>query len=147
MKVRKFTAVFAVLSLVVLSAFIGCRPDHRNGDRLLRNMDREVADLKLNDVQQKKYDVLRAKIKADIDAALAERKTRSADIDAELAKQNPDMTKVADIVKKGQEKRPAVAGRNIDEFVSFYNTLDDGQKAQVLARLRHFKERIDEQFE
>ena len=68
-------------------------------------------------------------------------------IDAELAKPAPDMAKVADIIKKSREKRPAVAGRHIDEFVAFYNTLDADQKAKVLARLRHFKERIDERFE
>ena len=142
MKMKK---ILIAAGLVLVSGsllFAGCRDGRPCGgpgsDRgmFMDRIDREVADLKLTAEQQKKYDELRAAVRADRDAAVKEHDALEAAIRAELAKDSPDMAKVAELAKKFGDSRPVRMEKHIDQFLAFYNTLNDDQKKIAVKKMR-----------
>lgn len=140
----------AGIGLIIMTAglvlFAGCRPGPhgcRKGmpDRILDRIDRHVADLKLTDAQQKRYDELRASAKSDFEAFRERHKRAWEEVNAELSKPQPDMAKIAAQAKKMHAERPDKFNEYADKLVAFYDTLDDGQKEQVIKKLRKANDR------
>ena len=141
MKIKRIIFAAGILAVPALLFAVGCGPDGRCGGpgdqgRMFDRVDREISDLKLNDAQQKKYTELREKIKADMEAAGKDRGDREKAVRDELAKEKPDMAKIADMAKKFHSERPQFFDKHIDTALEFYNMLDDTQKAQVVEKLR-----------
>ena len=140
MKIKSVIFAAGIIAIPALLFAVGCGPDGRCGPgdqgKIFAHIDREVADLKLNDVQQKKYTELRDKVKADMEAGFKDRGDKEKQIRDELAKDKPDMAKIAGMAKKFHNDRPEFFEKHIDSFLEFYNSLDDAQKAQVVEKLR-----------
>ncbi len=53
-----------------------------------------------------------------------------------MSKGDPDVKVLSESVKKGIERFSGFMEGNLDLFVQFYETLDQGQKEKVMARIR-----------
>ena len=53
-----------------------------------------------------------------------------------IDQKNPDMQKVANLVKDRLTRMPDRIGTNLDQVVDFYNILNEEQKARVLEKMR-----------
>ncbi|HRZ26829.1 MAG TPA: Spy/CpxP family protein refolding chaperone [Spirochaetota bacterium] len=139
---RKSILIFPVLLLAASLVFAsGCKREPgfcgRNlPDRILKMADRSVRDLALTPEQKKKYDEMKAETRANIEKYLEERKKVSGQISAELAKENPDMNKIALIMKENPPIREEAYRQAIDGLMKFYAILDDRQKGKVIEKIR-----------
>ncbi|MCP4131465.1 MAG: hypothetical protein GY754_10845 [bacterium] len=142
-KKRFFTATGLIL-LAGMVVFGGCRhkgPKHHLG-KALERADDEVAELNLTSTQQAKYDEIRSSIEEDFAKGMDKKKAIGQLIQAELDKSTPDVNKIAAIAKKAHAEKPDYFTRYVDEFLEFYNLLDDTQKAQVVERARELHEKM-----
>ncbi|MBI4776280.1 MAG: Spy/CpxP family protein refolding chaperone [Deltaproteobacteria bacterium] len=110
-------------------------------ERILAHIDDRVEDLNLSESQQKAYEDLRRKLESNLAEAAAARKALFVEIERELNGQNPDITVITGLAKEQFERMPEFMGSNMDLVAEFYNMLDDGQKAQVIAKARKKMER------
>jgi Spy/CpxP family protein refolding chaperone len=159
---RKKTIIGAtILSLAVVAgmvAVMACGPNgawgkcfhpgfHRMGfhpgphgedvaDFILWKMDKHVKELDLNEAQRQEYEKAKGEIKTTIAEAM-KRRTEFHDIlKDEMSKENPDMDALASLVKERVNHLPDMVSKHIDLFMSFYNTLDGDQKAQLIEMFR-----------
>jgi len=102
----------------------------------LWRMDRRVKALGLSDVQEEKYDEIRARIENHLTEGLDDRKNMIEKFHTEMNKDNPDIAALAESVKKKIKVISKFMEENVDLFVEFYNTLDDDQKRQVIEAVR-----------
>ena len=141
MKMKKLILAAGIIAIPAMLFAVGCGPDRRcggpkDGGRMFERIDHEVADLKLNDAQQKKYTEIRDKVRADMDAAFKDRSDNEKAIRDELAKDKPDMTKVASMAKKFHGPQTENFNKHVDSFLELYNMLDDTQKTKFLEKIR-----------
>ena len=108
----------------------------RGIDRVMDKMDNKVKDLNLNDEQQKKYEILRSKLKEDLSGMGHNRKAFHMEIKDEIDREEPDMTKVAGLLKHKVGHVEERVTAHIDLWLEFYLTLDEAQKAKVIESLR-----------
>jgi hypothetical protein len=148
--------VFVVGVLMFLGPIAGCghrgwhhgpfsHPFSRRGhpfankdfsERMLKHMDRHVEELKLTETQQKSYEALKTRLKADLEAGKARRTAWVNELRTELNKEKPDIQVLSAEVKKATRAFPEAMDRHVDLFVEFYNILDEGQRAKVIERFR-----------
>ncbi|MGL4370648.1 MAG: Spy/CpxP family protein refolding chaperone, partial [Spirochaetota bacterium] len=140
MKMKRIIIAAGIIALSGTLLTAGCR----HGDRcfgpgsqqgFIERIDRETAELNLTADQQKKYNEIRASILADRDLQMKNRDECSSQIRQELAKEKPDMAKIAATAKKMRENRPSMIEKYSDSFLAFYNMLDDAQKEKAVKKM------------
>ena len=146
MKLRKKTYVIGGIVLfvgviaVVAGLIAGCGPhmfcDGDFSEHILSRMDSRVEKLELSDSQQKKYEEIRLKVKANLDKGKEERRKFFSELQIEINKENPDINAVTDLVKSKFKDGPIHLTKNLDLFAEFYNILDEDQKEILIKRLR-----------
>ena len=143
------TILFILTSGLLVFSFTGCQPRGFHGPgfhpgihgkdlskRFLERMDKKVSKLGLNEIQQEKYNGIRKKLEADLNEMEKNRKLFFLEMKNEINSENPDMDKLAGMVKTKLEKMPGHMGKNIDYFTEFYSILDEEQKGRVLKEIR-----------
>jgi len=103
---------------------------------VLWRLEKKVAGLDLSDDQNEKYEVIKAKIKTRLSEGMDERKRMMEEFHAEMDKGTPDIAGLAESVKKKIKDVSGFLEENLDLFVEFYNSLDEGQKQQVIDSIR-----------
>jgi hypothetical protein len=106
-------------------------------DFILWKMDKHVKELDLNEAQRQEYEKAKGEIKATIAEGMKRRMEFLDILRDEMSKENPDMDALASLVKERVNHLPDMVSKNIYLFMSFYNTLDGDQKAQVIEMFRH----------
>jgi len=147
-------AAGAALVVVVLIAGLGaCHrcmgPDgfhsrfgkHHGPERILKEMDRRVADLELRDSQQAVYDRIRSGIAKDLRRFGEERKAFRKSLAREIERQDPDANAIAARVRKGMDRFRDLMTTHLDRMVELYGVLDEAQKQKVLEHVRERMER------
>lgn len=154
MKTKKsYFVIGAVVLVVALIAggglFSSCGP-HRFCERgfhhpfhgrdfskfVLERIDKKVEKLGLTEMQQKRYAEIRQKIEADFKKMSEGRKALFKDLQGEINKENPDINRVAGLLKDRLTELPDRITRHLDHFVEFYGILDEDQKARLIKRIR-----------
>jgi len=121
-------------------------PFHRNmppdqiAEFVMTRIDRRVADLQLTEAQKARYQELRTRLKARIEAQITEQKALKEQIRTEINREAPDPRVVSELVKGRIRSLSAGLEEGPDIFAEFYAMLDANQKAKVLA---HFRERME----
>ncbi len=121
------------------------RQKFRNKDfseHVLRKMDRHVEELNLTSSQKNEYNMLREKIKSDLKQMKETRKNFFSNLRNEINRPNPDISVMADFVKRGLSRMPDRIQNHMDYFVEFYHILDENQKNDVIGGFRKKLNRI-----
>ena len=105
-------------------------------DFIIWKMDRHVKELNLNGTQIQEYEKTKEKIKASIADAMKGRRDFHEIVREEMDKENPDMNALASLIKERSQHLPDMVSKHIDLFLSFYNMLDDAQRAKVIELFR-----------
>ena len=105
-------------------------------ERLLSRMDDKMQELNLSEEQKEKYAQLKTCFKANFEEMRSGRSQFMNEIKAVIDEKNPDMQRVAGLVKTRLNRIPDRVGTNLDQLVDFYNILNEEQKAKILARMR-----------
>ena len=103
---------------------------------MLSHMDDKMEELNLSEEQKEKYAQLKASFKADFEEMRTGRYEFMNDMRTVIDQKNPDMQRVAGLVKERLNRMPDRIGTHLDQLVDFYNILDEEQKARVLDRMR-----------
>ena len=155
---KRYFVIGAVVLVVALitggSFFSSCSPHrfcergfhHRFhgrdfSERILKRIDKKVEKLGLTETQQQKYAGIREKIESDFKKMSEGRKALFRDFQGEINKENPDINRVAGLLKDRFKDMHDRISRHLDHFVEFYGILNEEQKARLLEKVR---ERIGE---
>jgi hypothetical protein len=103
---------------------------------VLKRLDSKIEKLNLTPAQKTKYDELRAHLKEHLLAAKDDRKKFKEIVRNELAKESPDVAALNAMMKKKIESISGALQNDLDLLASFYSSLDEGQKHQVMAGIR-----------
>jgi Spy/CpxP family protein refolding chaperone len=103
---------------------------------IIEKMDKEVKELNLTAVQKEQYDKIRDSLKAHISEAMEKRKTHMDEMRVEMAKDVPDIAGLATEFKNNIQDASLAMQAHIDDFSSFYNSLNNEQKKKVASHLR-----------
>jgi Spy/CpxP family protein refolding chaperone len=143
-------------AVILLGPVAGCRPpgwrdgpfepsfcrrgprfaDSDFSERILKHVDRHVAELSLTETQQQSYEALKGKLKTHLQEGKTRRVEWVSELRTELRKDKPDIQVVASHVKKATRALPEAMDRHVDLFVQFYSILDEEQRRKVLERFR-----------
>ncbi len=109
---------------------------HPSPEKILKVMDRKMADLQLNASQQAVYDRMRGELKAGLDRFAEGRADFREQVRREMAGPDPDARAVATRMKAGMDRLHALMTGHLDRMVELYEVLDEEQKQQVLDHVR-----------
>lgn len=138
-----------MVSVLLLIGFYGCYAGKYHGpgarhkyhgkdisERFLKKLDKKINKLELTDAQQEKYNEIRVKIEEDLKKMQEERRAFFNEVRTEFDKQDPDMDRLAGMMKKKMTQMPDRMEKNIDYFLELYNILDPEQKQKMLKDIR-----------
>ena len=118
---------------------VGFHPGPRGedlADFIIWKMDKHVRELNLNEAQRQEYEKLKGEIKTNLAEAMKRRLEFHDILRDEMSKEDPDLNALASLIKDRVNHIPEMISGHIDLFMSFYNTLDRDQKAQVIEMFR-----------
>ena len=110
--------------------------DHDVSQHILSRLDHGVEYLDLSETQKQTYAEIRRKIQDRLTEGMEERKKLFMEIRGEMDRENPDLVKVANLMKERIKGMPALMEEHVDLFIEFYNILDEDQKAQLVGMIR-----------
>ena len=111
--------------------------DHRDiAEFLLWRMDKRMKALNLSEEQQEKYNRIRSNIEKHLTEGIEDRKTMMDTFHTEMSKENPDVGLLAGMVKTKIDEVSKFLEENLDQFVGFYESLNDAQKNEILNSIR-----------
>ena len=111
--------------------------DHKDiAEFLLWRMDKRMKALNLSEEQQEKYNQIRSNIEKHLTEGIEDRKTMMDTFHTEMSKENPDMSLLAGMVKTKIDEVSKFLEENLDQFVGFYESLNDAQKNEILNGIR-----------
>lgn len=145
-------ALCAGLSLPALA-----QPGHGGGggggDNLIRAITHFKAELNLNTSQQALWDAAVMASKTARDAAGQRRQTVKQVVTEELAKTEPNLTRLATTADQVQDTNTAARRQVRDQWLAVYHTFTPAQKAVVktgiekrMSRMENFREHMGERF-
>jgi hypothetical protein len=128
---KKVLFVTAVTAIVFAAGCYSANPHGKYCQRryFLTHIGRETANLKLPDVQQKKFSEMRDTTCSDRESARKDRNNAKMIIHEELAKICPDM------MKKSKAEHSEFIENHMDSFLAFYNMLDENQQTLILEKI------------
>ena len=143
-------AIILVIALVVgCGLFLSCGKQrfcdrgfppgfHGKGfsEHVLGRLDKKVGKLDLSETQQGKYQEIRNKIEADLVKMKENRKVFFRELQNEFNRENPDVSAIVSLLKERSQRIPGVMEGKLDQFLDFYNILNEDQKAQVINKFR-----------
>lgn len=105
-------------------------------EHVLGRLDKKVGKLDLSEIQQGKYQEIRNKIETDLVKMRENRKVFFRELQNEFNRENPDVSAVVSLLKERSQLIPGFMERKLDQFLDFYNILEEDQKAQVIKKFR-----------
>ena len=147
-KKRSLMVGLAIFGAIVIAGlgFVGCHkpPMFCGGGfggnnfpkHVLEKIDSEVEALELTEAQQVRYEEIRSKIENELTAVGEKRKVFFEKVKAEMDKEKPDLNVLSGLVKAHLDNFPIRAGMFIDDFMAFYEILDENQKAIITTHLK-----------
>jgi len=163
MKIQRKHVVIGIILLCV-GLFVGCGPvavgkgggvceeefrgsfhgrgfHHRSLDEdslghMLSFLDRRIALLDLNEVQEKKYEEIRGKIRGSLIEHIEDRKAFAEQLRGEINHENPDIHRIASLIKTRIRGISASVEEGLQYFVELYDQLDENQKRLIIERVR-----------
>lgn len=105
-------------------------------ESIIEKMDKEVKELNLTAAQKEQYDKIRGSLKAHLSEAIEKRKTHMDEMRVEMAKDVPDLAGLATEFKNNIQDVSLAMQTHIDDFSSFYNSLNNEQKKKVASHIR-----------
>ncbi len=144
---RNLILGLAILGAVIIAGagFTGCHkpPMFCGGfhgkdfpEHVLERIDKEVAELDLNEAQQVQYEEIRKRVETELIEIKNNRKAFFLKVKAEMDKETPDLNVISELLKSRVERFPLRAGMFIDDFMAFYEILNDDQKAMIISELK-----------
>ncbi|MEE8396383.1 MAG: Spy/CpxP family protein refolding chaperone [bacterium] len=140
----RWITLFALplIAFLTLTAFSGCfRHRWHDAERLEKKMNwvvEDVADdLEIRADQRPAYDAFTSQLKEIVRTRLTGMRTTGEQLNQEFGTETPDPDRVAAILKEHVRQSMTVAQKDalIDEFVSYYKTLDSEQQATVREKI------------
>ena len=104
--------------------------------QVLERVDAEVEALNLSEAQMARYEEIRTKVQNELVEIGNQRSAFFLKVKAEMDRENPDLNALSVLVKSHVDNFPIRAGMFIDDFMAFYEILDDGQKAVITTQLK-----------
>ncbi len=147
-KKRALILGLALVGAVVVAGmgFVGCQrgPMFCGGGfhgkefpkHVLEKIDEEVDALNLSEAQMARYGEIRTKVENELIAVGRQRKAFFENVKSEMDRENPDLNTLSTLVKSHLENFPVRANMFIDDFMAFYEILDDSQKAVITTHLK-----------
>jgi len=154
-KKRSWILGLALLSAVAIAGtgLAGChRPPFFCGSgfqgeefpkNVLEKIDSEVAALNLTEIQQARYQEIRGRLETELIEVGNQRKIFYEKVKAEMNRETPDVNVLSAIVKSHVDNFPIRAGMFIDDFMAFYDVLDENQKAIITTQLKKKFEKFE----
>ncbi|MBT3255847.1 MAG: hypothetical protein HN366_05220 [Deltaproteobacteria bacterium] len=148
LKKRSLIVGLALLGAIVIAGtgFVGCqKPSMFCGGgfhgkefpkHVLEKIDSAVETLDLRKDQQARYEEIRIKVENELVEVGNQREIFFEKVKSEMGKENPDLTVLSGLVKSQVENLPNRVGMFIDDFMSFYEVLDENQKAVITTHLK-----------
>jgi hypothetical protein len=103
---------------------------------VLERIDAEVEALNLSEVQMARYEEIRTKVQNELVETGNQRKASFEKVKTEMDRENPDLNVLSVLVKSHVDQFPTRTGMFIDDFMAFYEILDDNQKAVITTHLK-----------
>ena len=103
---------------------------------VLEKIDAEVEALNLSEAQTARYEEIRTKVQNELVEVGSQRKAFFEKVKAEMDRENPDLNVLSVLVKSHLDQFPTRAGMFLDDFMAFYEILDDNQKAVITTHLK-----------
>jgi len=148
-KRKKYFIVGSIVLLIVLfTAFglVACRGFHRGfhpgfhdkdvSEFILLRLDKGVQGLNLSEAQKGKYEEMKGKLETRFKEHRNDRKRWMEELQMAMKKEDPDVKSLSESLKKRIERFSSFMEGNLDLFVEFYETLDQGQKEKIMATVR-----------
>jgi len=115
-------------------------PRHKDvSEFILWRMDKKARELNLTEAQEAKYEALKDTIVSHLLEGFEERRAFKAQVQAELSRENPDLSGLIQSVKLRINEFSGVLDKNLDLLADFYDSLDTVQKQKIN---REIKERM-----
>ncbi len=105
-------------------------------ERMLSLLDKRIAFLDLNEVQEKKYEEIRSKIKGRLSEHMKDRKIFLEQLQEEFQHENPDIHRIAGLITKRTQAMSGSMEEGLKYLVEFYDQLDEDQKRLIIERVR-----------
>ena len=105
-------------------------------ERILKRMDNKMEELNLSEEQKEKYAQLKVSFKADFEEMRTGRYKFVNDMRVIMDQKEPDMQRLAGLIKDRLNRMPERIGTHLDQLVDLYNIFNEDQKARVLERMR-----------
>jgi len=148
-KRKNYFVAGSVVLLIVLFTGFGlvaargpCGGFHRGfhdrgvSEYILWRLDKAARGLNLSEAQKGKYEEMKGKLKTRFKERRDDRKTWMEELQRAMKKENPDIKGLSESLKKRIEGFSGFMEGNLDLFVEFYETLDQGQKQKVITAVR-----------
>lgn len=110
--------------------------DENFSEQILKRLDHGVDYLDLSETQKQEYQEIRLRIQARLTEGMEERRKLFTELRSEMDRENPDLVRVAELVKERVRDMPVFVEHHVDLFVEFYSILDEDQKAQLVEMIR-----------
>ena len=146
-KRKKYFIVGSIVLLIVLFTGFGlvaargpCRGFHRGfhpgfhhkdvSEFILWRLDKGVEGLNLSEAQKGKYEEMKGKLETRFKEHRDDRKRWMEELQTAMNKEDPDVKVLSESVKKRIERFSGFMEGNLDLFVEFYETLDQGAERE-----------------
>ncbi len=148
LKKRSLILGFVLLGTILVAGmgFVGCnRPPmfcgggfHGNDfpNHVLEKIDSEVEALELTEAQTARYQEIRTSVEKELVEVGNQRKAFFDKVKTEMEREKPDLNVLSGLVKSHVENFPIRVGMFIDDFMAFYEVLDENQKAVITTHLK-----------
>lgn len=138
-------AIFGAITIAVMG-FVGCQksPMFCGGGfhgkefpkHVLEKIDSEVEALELTQNQTVRYEEIRKRVENELVEVGNQRKVLFEKVKSEMDKERPDLNVLSVLVKAHMEIFPKRADMFIDDFMEFYEILDEKQKGVITDHLK-----------
>jgi len=149
LKKRSLIVGLALLGaiLIVGTGFVGCQKPSmfcgggfhgkESPKHVLEKIDSEAEALDLTETQLARYQEIRTKVENELTEVGNQRKVFFGKVKTEMDKEKPDLNVLSALVKSHVENIPNRVDMFMDDFMSFYEVLDDNQKDVITTHLKN----------
>ena len=111
--------------------------DHKDiAEFLLWRMDKKMKALNLSEEQQEKYNQIRSNIEKQLTEGMDDRKMMMDTFQREMSQEDPDVRRLAEMVKTKIDEVSGLMNENLELAVGFYESLNETQRNEVLNAIR-----------
>ncbi len=145
-------AIFGGITIAVMG-FVGCQksPMFCGGGfhgkefpkHVLEKIDSEVEALELTQNQKVRYEEIRKRVENELSEVGNQRKLFFEKVKSEMNTEKPDLNVLSVLMKSHVENFPKRADMFIDDFMEFYEILDEKQKGVITDHLKNKFQKLE----